>query len=425
MGVGDNVLGRDRRPRFFLADVPRQGDGGAAGGRTGPDGGRPSSGDVGGDGFRAPSPRLGLAVRGYFRSLAGMQKEAIVVAGTTSGAWRLVSDEGPYLQGHDEAPFPLAFMTAGMVASYYNEMAACAGQRDIPLGRLRLTLDNFYTMEGSAPRGTMVGGALPPELTVEAQSPAGTAVLYELCADAVEASPVTGLVRAEHTSRFTLAHNGVRLGVGRVAVLDTEPGRDPADSFASLEVAGPVMAEELMRKVAAAEVTHGEGGVGSSLRAEQKRTLHVRGTCDVRPDGLKHIDVQLFKPVGSNFRFLSDESPETGGSGRAPDALTLVAAGIGFCFMTQLGRYAAITNAHLNSYRTVQDTHFSLGGASGGTGRRGEAAAVETHVYLDTSEDDDFARTLVDMGEQTCFLHALCRTALRAKLRVSDGAGAS
>jgi hypothetical protein len=41
-------------------------------------------------------------------------------------------------------------------------------------------------------------------------------------------------------------------------------------------------------------------------------------------------------------------------------------------------------------------------------------------VYLDTAEDDGFARTALDMAEQTCFLHAFCRTDLNAKVTVQD-----
>jgi hypothetical protein len=40
-------------------------------------------------------------------------------------------------------------------------------------------------------------------------------------------------------------------------------------------------------------------------------------------------------------------------------------------------------------------------------------------VYLETTEDDDFARQVLDMSEQTCFLHALCRTDLEPVVRVS------
>jgi hypothetical protein len=53
----------------------------------------------------APDGRGGNAVRFYGRSLAGMQKEAIVST-SAGGACRLASDEGAYLNGLDEAPCP-------------------------------------------------------------------------------------------------------------------------------------------------------------------------------------------------------------------------------------------------------------------------------------------------------------------------------
>jgi hypothetical protein len=64
------------------------------------------------------------------------------------------------------------------------------------------------------------------------------------------------------------------------------------------------------------------------------------------------------------------------------------------------------------------DAYFSVGGASGGTGAPGRADAIETHVYLRSSEDDEFARRAVDMGGQTCFLHALCRAQLDTRVSV-------
>ena len=73
----------------------------------------------------------------------------------------------------------------------------------------------------------------------------------------------------------------------------------------------------------------------------------------------------------------------------------------------------------LPDYRIVQDTHFSFGGASGGTGKAGEADPIETHVYLDTSEPDEVAQEMLDMSEQTCFLHAFCRTELKTKLKIT------
>ncbi len=92
-----------------------------------------------------------------------------------------------------------------------------------------------------------------------------------------------------------------------------------------------------------------------------------------------------------------------------------MSAGIAFCFMTQFGRYAEIVRKELPSYRIVQDTHFARGD---GAGTPGTADPVETHVFLDTPEGDDFAREVLDMSEQTCFLHALCRTDLAPVVRL-------
>ena len=75
-------------------------------------------------------------------------------------------------------------------------------------------------------------------------------------------------------------------------------------------------------------------------------------------------------------------------------------------------------NLDLPDYRIVQDTHFSLGGASGGTGKAGEADPIETHVYLETRESDHTAQEMLDIAEQTCFLHAFCRNDLKLKLKV-------
>jgi hypothetical protein len=86
--------------------------------------------------------------------------------------------------------------------------------------------------------------------------------------------------------------------------------------------------------------------------------------------------------------------------------------------MTQLGRYSRIVKKELSAYSIVQDTRFSAGGASGGTGRSGRADPVETHVFLRSAQDSGFARTCLDMSEQTCFLHAFCRTDLKARVKI-------
>ena len=106
----------------------------------------------------APDNRKGDALRTWVRSLSGFQKEALVRSAKTGDTWRLVSDEGPYLNGHDAAPCPLAFLSTGMAASFMNEILALADLQGIEIGKLKLVQDNFYTMKGSMPKRTMVGG---------------------------------------------------------------------------------------------------------------------------------------------------------------------------------------------------------------------------------------------------------------------------
>lgn len=238
-----------------------------------------------------------IAIRTKVRALTGMQKEALVYFGPTGTTWRMVSDEGPHLNGTDLAPFPLAFFATGMALSFVDELLKHASAAGITFKRCRLIQDNFYTMDGSAIRGDMIGGA------------------------------------------------------------------------------------------------------GSSLKSTQKRTLHVHSICTLREDGLKEVKVQLFKPLGSTFQFIGDESDLE----RAPPSLAYLAAGIGFCFMTQIGRYAFIVKQDLKKYSIVQDTVYYIEPDSA------SAKPVDTHTFLQTGEPDQAAQKTLCMSERTCFLHAAMR----------------
>ncbi len=66
-------------------------------------------GNVAALGFAVPGPKLEQAVR----SLPGKQKEAPVVKSRTSDVWRLTSDQGAHVDGHDEAPCPRRSCRAG------------------------------------------------------------------------------------------------------------------------------------------------------------------------------------------------------------------------------------------------------------------------------------------------------------------------
>lgn len=394
MALGENIIGTSALPPFFKV------------------------GNAAEVGLLPPELRHGDAVRTWVRSLSGFQKEALVVSRRSGLMWRLVSDEGAYLSGYDAAPCPLSFLTTGMIASYMDEIRALAKAQGLEPRKLRLIQNNYYTMKGSMRKRTMVGGALPVELEVEIDCDLEDAALNQMLMDAVHASPLNGLMRGKLPSLFTLTRNDDQIQTGQAKALDGAVVGNPSG-------AAPTPAEnglELIQRKGMSPVkpvAKGTKAAASSLADEQDRTLNPAAICTLREDGIKEIEQHLYSPHGSIFRFLSEEVPESGRQGRAPDAVSYISAGIAFCFMTQFGRMASMENLDLPHYSIVQDTHFSLGGATGGTGQAGSADPVETHVHLQTSEGDDVARDMLDVSEQTCFLHAFCRTDLRTKLKVT------
>ena len=367
-------------------------------------------------GIIPPENRRGDALRTSVQALSGFQKEALVRSAATGQTWRLVSDEGPYLNGHDAAPCPLAFLSTGMAASFMKEIQAMSKLQGVDIRKLKLILDNYYTMQGSMPRRTMVGGAENPKILVEIDCDLNDTNLHKFLINAIYASPICGLMKGQHESLFKLAKNGQELPTAKVSELGGSIFPDPQSQFADTKPEPNEL--ELMRPEGLTpkkEVKLGTAAAGSSLSDEQDRRLNVGAQAIMREDGITELQQMLYSPHSTSFRFLSSED------GRAPDANTLMSAGIGFCFMTQFGRFVSMLKLDLPDYRIVQDTHFSLGGASGNTGLAGTADSVETHVYLETDESDETAQEMLDISEQTCFLHAFCRTKLKPILRIRRG----
>jgi organic hydroperoxide reductase OsmC/OhrA len=372
-------------------------------------------------GFPAPPNPYGQSLRTWVRSIGGMQKEALVVSAATGTAWRFACDEGAHLGGHNKAPNPLTYLSAGMISSYMSEIIALAGQRKISLSNLDLVLENIYYREGDFRQGTMKSSALPPELSVTCDADCDVQTLNTLLFEAISASPLNGLARGSHPSLFTLTHNGKTLTPEQVTPLKANPFSNPGDNFSKLiPAANSTALPSLIEYLKEDDDKYGDfiqTRSSSPELGQDKQLLHMHSKCILRSDGVKEIYKEQFGPASPDWKYLSDEALGHGGQGRAPDAASLISAGIGLCFMTQMGRYAHMAKLPLKGYSIIQDTHFSLGGASSGTGQAGLAQPVETHVFLDSDAGDDIAQQILGVAERTCFLHAFCRDDLKPKVR--------
>ncbi|MFK8047838.1 MAG: hypothetical protein AB8B81_05330 [Halioglobus sp.] len=364
-------------------------------------------------------------VRTATRALTGMQKEALVSYGPSGTTWRMVCDEGPWLNGTDLAPFPLGFFTAGLIASYMSEFLTHAKTNGIEVDSLEIQVDNNYTMEGSLLRGTMIGNALPVEVIFRAQTSDDEQVL-SMAQHAVATSPADALLRNAIDSLFTLEQNGEQLPVTKVAASSRQQLPSPAPLFQDAKPAQQDnCVSDIIKRLDEVDALGGEklGTTKSTavgLADDQKRRVHVRGVGSMREDGIKELNVACFEPIGSVFQMLSDDSTAVGGLERAPSGLAYLSAGISFCFMTQIGRYANVAKHAMHSYQIVQDTSFSRPSVLSEKGEIPNCAAVDTDVFIGNSEDQQQTQTLLNMGEQTCYLHAACRSAIKTRVKIAD-----
>lgn len=377
------------------------------------------------DGVGTPDVRLDRAQRLSLRSLENWQKEAVVSDFPSGTSWRLASDEGPYAKGADDAaPSPLCYFTAGMVSMFADEFLAAADRRDVPVEDLTMVLDNYYTRSGSVVRGTRTAGALPPELALEVDSAASDETVADLLDAATETAPVNGLLTDSHETAYRLFCNGDEISTGEVASLAGNPLPDPGELFEDISPAAPNPDESPVQhlhrpteqlpddeqKFPGYDPSANLEALGSPDESDvPELIIHMRGTCRIRDDGLREVQIEVFHPPGSMFRFLSDpDGPRE--AAPAPDATTYLASGLAFCFTTHIQSYAQPLGKEISDLRMIQDSHFSAGGASSGSEGQGEALPLEGHVYLEIPDGEEFAREAFRIADESCFLQALCRT---------------
>lgn len=347
------------------------------------------------------------------RSLSRMLKEALVSPLGPGRSWRMLSDEGPYLNGTDLAPFPLGFFAAGLQFSFLEQIVRRAASMDVEIESLECAQDTWYTMEGSALRGNMLGGAKSAEIAVKIGTSAPPETLAALLREAEQGSSAHALMREPLKNTFALHLNGAEIPVTGVAAAPRTVA-DPAHSFTCVESdEEPASLQPIISKVSEArKVRDVEGGVGSSLKSAQRRTLHVRSEGRILPGRFLETQVQLLSPIGSRFRFLGQVEPDAGEESIAPPSLGYLSAGVAFCFLTQLGRYAHIVKQPLRSYAMVQFSGFREPSESQPAG----AEPMDTHLFVEGDLSRDAALACLRMSEQTCFLHAAMRGSFPTRL---------
>ena len=341
------------------------------------------------------------------RTFASYQKEAIVSEGRSGSAWRMTTDEGKHIKGNDLAPFPLGFYNAGLHADLMRRLMIIARARSMAPPNVEIKLQNFYFLDGSFVRGDGVGGAKPANIQVKIQSKTPAEQVTALVHDAVRASPALATMRSAVTNTFAIYVNGRRR---KVTSLKNSTGPDAADPFLTYRqppapLDGTNDLPDLIYKTG--DVTAGDI-VDVSDGAIRRVVRTVSGTSHLLdPEGVTETKTWLELPGLSHFAFKTDDRLTLDAKDEVgPSGLALIAAGIVFCYMTQLSRYIRHQKFDIHGVRIVQRTPFVVDGDPADGSWTGSIEPVDTHLFLNGGEDDASHERLMTIAANTCYLHA-------------------
>lgn len=348
------------------------------------------------------------------RAMGAHQKEALVFEGSPGPAWRLVSDEGPYLKGSDMAPFPLGFFNSGLQADLLGRVARLIALRSLRVSAVSLELDNTFSFSGSFLKGDGKGTAEAAQVRMALEGTATEHDVRALVRNAISASPALAAMSTPLASTFALYVNGIRREVTQALPSAAQDAPDPLKTYrvppAPLADGADLSAitSKIPRPVVATQVMPSSGSKFELRVLGHSRLTDVAG-------GLTQVQTQLKAPPGSHFGFETDEMSLSGPA--APSGLALLSAGVSFCYMTQLLRYAEYLKYKIRAIRIVQYSPFTLQADTSGS-EVGGAGSVDTHLFLHGDEPDEVMQRLLVMGAQTCYLHAALKAALPPKVEV-------
>ena len=353
-----------------------------------------------------------------FEPMEVMQKRGQILRPQTGEAWQFLCDEGAALGGTDWAPPPLAYFAAGLASSILGAVVEKAAAYGSPSGAVSVAVDNHYSLRGSILAGTMEGLGQNPDVSVGINSDALSAQeKSSLALEAVSSVLAGYLMKSIFTSAFNVIANGKQISLDLthwdqeikasalpIAALDAS--RSGVGTSGAAYVAKMSLRPDDPTFIAS-------GGSGVDLVQNRSTVVSAAATAANAVDnGVFTVDSGIGRPGAAIYQFLG--ASDAGAVG-APSSACLIAAGIGFCFMTQLGRYAEAKKRPVHDYRMIQAIDIPLPGSDGS-----QTPVIGTKLFLNLGEPDAaFAEDLANSARRTCFLHSTLQTNLRSKIVVT------
>jgi len=153
------------------------------------------------------------------------------------------------------------------------------------------------------------------------------------------------------------------------------------------------------------------GAAAADITKEPDLPKAMRGrsfTMSADMETLK-MDRQLKVGRFRDFEFYCDEPHYLGGDDEYPQPLTYLAAGVGFCLLTQVQRVASM----LRKTFTRAECRCEFDTYQDGSARAGTLSATVTefriHLDVDSPEEPDVIANVIRLATNSCFAEALVR----------------
>ncbi|MET9671271.1 hypothetical protein ABZY19_39160 [Streptomyces sp. NPDC006475] len=317
--------------------------------------------------------------------LGGFQKEGLARDVRSGRTWRLVCDEGAYLNGANMAPAPLAYWVGGLHADITARIAETAREAGVVIDDLAVTVTQGFGVQGSFAKGQAVAQVHHMTCDVDLICDQDDPTVNNLIEQALGTSSAVAAVAGAHEGLFSLSTNGRATPVSNLLV-STEPLEDPFLKHTHHP-------EPVETRPEAVPVPHPAGDKPPVMLSDDNDgTVSWR----IRTDGgldpatglvTSHV---WFSEKSATWTLVSDPANQA-----APDPLVYFAMGTAFCFHTQLCRYVSVRRLPVDAPRLVQLSRFPASGFE----------PLDTCLFLHGRLSGEDATMLVSAAANTCYAH--------------------
>ncbi|MEU9705580.1 hypothetical protein [Streptomyces sp. NPDC047981] len=330
--------------------------------------------------------------------LGGFQKEGLARDVHSDRTWRLVCDEGAYLNGANMAPAPLAYWVGGLHGDIVARIVETAQEAGLVIGDLDVNVTQGFAVKGSFSKGEAVAQVYHMTCDIDLTCEQDEATVNRMVEVALSRSSAVAAVAGAHEGLFSLTTNG------RATPVDLPVSSELlADPF----LQHSQQPEPAEARPEAVPVGHPVGDKPPVMLTDDNDgtvSWRIRTNGGLNPATGLIVSHVWFSEKSPTWTLLSDPANEA-----APAPLVHFAIGTAFCFHTQLCRYVSIRRLPVDAPRLAQLSRFPASGFK----------PLDSGLFLHGQLSEEDATKLMSAAANTCYAHRALTVEVEQRVTVT------